>query len=168
MKELADRLAAINAPISEEDQIVTLLRSLPSSYSILVTALEARDAITLSYVQQALIREEQRLKGESKAGGSAATGQTLLGKQTEKAENLTRRRHVSCAEKLVISAEKVQEISRCRSPSTKPSLQSKGSYVDLECDTDERAFGTSAMPGDSKGWIVDSGASSHMAPIREI
>ena len=46
MKELADRLAAINAPISEEDQILTLLGSLPSSYSTLVTALEARDAIT--------------------------------------------------------------------------------------------------------------------------
>ena len=29
MKELTDRLAAINAPISEEDQVVTLLGSLP-------------------------------------------------------------------------------------------------------------------------------------------
>ena len=62
MKELTDRLAAINAPIAEEDQVVTLLGSLPPSYSALVTALEARDAVTLSYVQQSLIREEQRLK----------------------------------------------------------------------------------------------------------
>jgi len=88
MKELTDRLAAINAPISEEDQIVTLLGSLPSSCSTLVTALETRDAITFSYAQQALIREEQRLKGKSKAGGNAATGgstgRALLGKQTEK------------------------------------------------------------------------------------
>ena len=59
MKELTDRLAAINAPISEEDQIVTLLGSLPPT---LVTALEARDAVTLSYVQQSLIHKEQRLK----------------------------------------------------------------------------------------------------------
>ena len=42
MKELVDRLAAIGAPISEEDQVVTLLGSLPRSYSTLVTALEAR------------------------------------------------------------------------------------------------------------------------------
>ena len=62
MKELTDRLAAINAPIAEEDQVVTLLESLPPSYSALVTALEARDAVTLSYVRQSLIREEQRLK----------------------------------------------------------------------------------------------------------
>ena len=59
MKELTDRLAAINAPISEEDQIVTLLGSLPLT---LVTALEARDVVTLSYLQQSLIHKKQRLK----------------------------------------------------------------------------------------------------------
>ena len=32
MKDIADRLAAIGAPISEEDQVVTLLGSLPRSY----------------------------------------------------------------------------------------------------------------------------------------
>ena len=62
MIELTDRLAAINAPMAEEDQVVTLLGSLPPSYSPLVTAFEARDAITLSYVQQSLIHEEQSLK----------------------------------------------------------------------------------------------------------
>ena len=36
--------------------------SLPPSYSTLITALEARDAVTLGYVQQSLIRKEQRLK----------------------------------------------------------------------------------------------------------
>ena len=60
MKEITDRLAAISAPISEEDQVVTLLGSLPRSYSILVTALEARiEDASLSFVQQALIHEEQ-------------------------------------------------------------------------------------------------------------
>ena len=42
MKELADKLAAIGTPISEEDQVVTLLGSLPPNYATLVTALEAR------------------------------------------------------------------------------------------------------------------------------
>ena len=62
MKELIDRLAANNAPIAEENQVVTLLGSLPPSYSALITALKARDAVTLSYVQQSLIRKEQKLK----------------------------------------------------------------------------------------------------------
>ena len=64
MKELTDRLAAINAPIAEEDQVITLLGSLPPSYSTLVTALEARDAITLSYVQQSLIRRGTEVERE--------------------------------------------------------------------------------------------------------
>ena len=85
MKELTDRLAAINAPIAEEDQVVTLLGSLLPSYSTLVTALEARDVISLSYVQQSLIREEQRLKRDETLQTSmetmqGGTGQALIGK----------------------------------------------------------------------------------------
>ena len=72
-----DRLAAIKARIAEEDEVVTLLENLPSSYSTLVTALEARDTISLRYVQQSLIREEQRLYGDNKQNGSMdAEGRT--------------------------------------------------------------------------------------------
>lgn len=39
MKELTNKLASIGAPIAEEDQVVTLLGSLPQSYSTIVTAL---------------------------------------------------------------------------------------------------------------------------------
>ena len=63
MKEITDKLASIGAPISEEDQVVTLLGSLPQSYSTLVTALEARtdDDLKLAHVQQALIHEEMKI-----------------------------------------------------------------------------------------------------------
>ena len=75
MKEIADRLAAIGAPIAEEDQVVTLLGSLPRSFSTLVTALEARgDGLTLNFVQQALVQEEQKcvgIKGPSDHQSSA-------------------------------------------------------------------------------------------------
>ena len=71
---MTDRLAAIKALIAEEDEVVTLLGGLPSSYSTLVTALEARDIISLSYVQQSLIHEEQRLNGDSKLDWSMDAG----------------------------------------------------------------------------------------------
>ena len=63
MKGITDKLASIGAPISEEDQVVTLLGSLPRSYSTLVTALEAHadDDLQLAYVQQALIHEEMKI-----------------------------------------------------------------------------------------------------------
>ena len=50
---------AVGTPISEEDQMVTLLGSLPSNYATLVTALEARvDDLILEFVHQSLIHEE--------------------------------------------------------------------------------------------------------------
>lgn len=41
MKHLTDRLAAVGAPISKEDQVVTLSGSLLRNFASLVTALEA-------------------------------------------------------------------------------------------------------------------------------
>ena len=67
MKEITDKLASIGSPITEENQVVTLLGSLPHSYSTLVTALEAHaDNLKLSQVQQALIQEEIKLISRSK------------------------------------------------------------------------------------------------------
>ena len=51
MKEITDKLATIGAPISEQDQLVTVLGNLPHSYATLVTALEAQvDDVQLSHV----------------------------------------------------------------------------------------------------------------------
>ena len=74
MRELTDRLAAIGSPITEEDQVVSLLGSVPTSYAGLVTALEARvdDDLKLNFVQQALIHEEQKRQGQG--GGESTSG----------------------------------------------------------------------------------------------
>ncbi len=41
MKEVFCALAAIDSPLTEDDKVVYLLASLPDSFSVLVTALEA-------------------------------------------------------------------------------------------------------------------------------
>ena len=41
MTEVFNSLSIVGDPISEEDQVVYLLASIPESYSMLVTALEA-------------------------------------------------------------------------------------------------------------------------------
>ena len=78
MKDITDKLVAIGAPISEEDQVVTLLGSLPRSFATLVTAIEARmDGVSLDYVQQALIHEEMKqseLSGQLSEAESALAG----------------------------------------------------------------------------------------------
>ena len=78
VKDITDKLAAIGAPVSEEDQVLTLLGSLPRSFATLVTAIEARmDGVSLDYVQQALIHEEMKqseLSGQLSVAESALTG----------------------------------------------------------------------------------------------
>ena len=78
MKDITDKLAAIGAPVSEEDQVVTLLGSLPRRFATLVTAIETRmDGVSLDYVQQALVHEEMKqseLSGQFSGTESALAG----------------------------------------------------------------------------------------------
>ena len=72
MKEITDKLAALRSAVAEEEQVVALLISLPPSYEMLVTALEAKgEDLSLVYVQQALVNDEQKRqvsKGRAAAG----------------------------------------------------------------------------------------------------
>ena len=179
MKELTDRLAAINAPIAEEDQVVTLLGSLPPSYSTLVTALEARDAVSLSYVQQSLIREEQRLKGSNTLHATASldtvggTGQALIGKQEPQTSKGRRYKKVSylCGETGHFCKDcpknHHQKSSKSKHKAKSACMVSQGeSHSDIE--PDERVFGASSQSHNPNSWIVDSGASSHMTQRKEL
>ena len=65
MKEITDQLAALDSAVAEDEQVIALLISLPPSYDSLVTALTAKgEDLTLSFVQQSLIREEQKRESE--------------------------------------------------------------------------------------------------------
>jgi len=51
MLDIINKLAAIGTPVSEEDQVVTLLGSLPRSYATLVTPIETRmNGVGLEFV----------------------------------------------------------------------------------------------------------------------
>ena len=76
---LADKLASIGAPVSEEDKVVTLLGSLPASFVTVVTALEARsDGLTMDYVQESLIHYEQKQKSKETTPGTPTSQDTAL------------------------------------------------------------------------------------------
>ena len=155
MKELTDKLSSIGAPISEEDQVVTLLGSLPSSFSNVVTALEARvDDLTLDFVQQQLIHHERKLKAQDlkpESPGDAA----LMGAQKRKPPKCW-----SCHE--------VGHI-QCFCPKRKEKSQHRAEIIEDEIESSsdkEGAFRASGeVPNDK--WLIDSGASSHMTPKRE-
>lgn len=82
MKELTDQLSAIEAVIEEEDQVVTLLGSLTPSYATIVTALEKKiDNLTLKFVQQALINEEQKRVNANDNSGGTSGGAAAMSSQ---------------------------------------------------------------------------------------
>ena len=63
MKEISDKLAAINPSVSGKGKAVTLLGSLPKSYEGLVTVSETRvDELPLHFVIRCLINAEQEKK----------------------------------------------------------------------------------------------------------
>ena len=65
MKEAADQLSSVGAELAEEDHVAVLLGSLSNDYSGLVTAIGVKgEDISLDMVQQLLIHEEMKQKGE--------------------------------------------------------------------------------------------------------
>ena len=63
LTEIIDELAVIGSPVEEEDRVVHLLASLPESYGVLVSALEASSKVPkMDVVTERLLHEEQKQK----------------------------------------------------------------------------------------------------------
>ena len=176
MKDITDKLAAIGVPISEEDQVVALLGSLPRSFVTLVTAIEARmDGVSLDYVQQALIHEEMKqseLSGQLSEAESACYGCGNVGHIHRYCPNDSPTcfgcgdvGHIQryCPRKRKWHKAKIAESEKSRQGS---------SDVDGE---DVYAAAFTAFVGNLKSadkecypWLIDSGASSHMTKEKHV
>ena len=165
MKEITDKLASIGAKVAEEDEVVTLLGSLPSSYSGLVPALEARENVTLDYVQQSLIQEEMKRKSANADGAVHTEGDSALVGASRKEYHwkppicwkCNESGHIQCfcpREKDARhehGAKAVKEISSLG-----------GSTQDSNSDNDLGVFVAGSNMQQNGKWLIDSGASSHM------
>ena len=62
MTEIFDALSVIDDPVSEEDRVVHLLASLPESFNVLVTALEANpDVSKWEVITERLLHEKRKM-----------------------------------------------------------------------------------------------------------
>jgi hypothetical protein len=172
MKGLTEKLAAIESPISEEDQVVTLLGSLPDSYQNIVTALEARtDDLTLSYVQQTLLYEEKKRSGASIVVGNG--GSALAAKGRGKVQGKKKFKCYLCG---AIGHFKKDCPQNKKNPSSSPSPSHKAKIAaengvenvtsnELELNLFKAAVGKSDLSSD---WLIDRGSSCHMTRQKDL
>ena len=147
MKELTDQLQAISVEISEEDQVMTLLGSLPPSYRHLVTSLEASsNDLTLQSVRQALLNEEQRRGGDAETVPSTALTTTQEKKYKVQCHGCGGYGHIKrfCKKK-----SKTKAMNTAQTAGHEPGLAFCAHNPQLSKQLNSE-------------WIVDSGASRHM------
>ena len=168
MKGLTDKLAAIKAPITEEDQVVALLGSLPESFSTLVTALEARvDDLSLEFVQQSLRNEEQKRKEKKEVEHSQGNSDAALVVAKNRSSNSRPKQPPTC-----YNCQEKGHISRfC------PKRQHKANQAASSTSTfdpqNESAFLSSVSSQGNNNcsnveWIIDSGATRHMTSQKHV
>ena len=82
---MAEKLAVMQSPISKEDQVMTLLGSVPSSCDLLVAALGARvDKMEYSMVERSILDEETCRIGSGRVDPPGVV--TMYGKTVGPAE----------------------------------------------------------------------------------
>lgn len=165
MREITDKLAVMNSPIIEEDQVMTLLGSLPSSYDSLVATLGVLDDMKLSMVERSILDEEIRKEGSGRADSSGATA--MYGKSTASADRKKSgkggkpgswKAKVKC-----YSCKKLGHFQRdCMEK--KADRGSSDQQAHLSSDKEVAFVATADKVGakKSQNWIIDSGASRHM------
>ena len=138
--------------------MVTLLGSLPSSFSTVVTALEALadTDLTLDFVQQQLVHHERKLSSQE-TKPEALQDSAPVGAQ--------KRKPPKCW-----ACEEVGHIRRfCPKLKGKSGQHGANKVTEDEVKSDDDVEGASRVSDKipQEKWLVDSGASSHMTAHRE-
>ena len=89
LTEIFEELSIIGDPLDEENQVVHLLASLPGSYDMLVTALEASpDVPKLVVVTERLLHEERKRKEKEVAGDAEVKAMALKHRRAGKGQSV--------------------------------------------------------------------------------
>ena len=168
LTETFNELSIVGDTITDEDRVVHLLASLPDSYNVLVTALEAGAEVpSMEMVTERLLHEERKISGYV---------------ETEKAMNATKREirrgprcyecgeigHLKrdCPERKTKKSNGQRKSWKKRSSQKAHTAQGNGiNSSDSDCGLTVQHGLTAACVRDD--WIIDSGATSHMCNNRE-
>ena len=179
--EIFDELAIIGQPVEEEDRVVHILSSLPESFSMLVTALEASPEVpSIELVTERLLHEERKIKEKLDLEKSSTSSESshdalFVGRKSKPNGPLCfycgERGHIKrfCEEWKKDNEERNRNNDK-QPDSRKQSEVANFSYVEKNTDTrgsDSDDYECIALVSKVSArsrskWIVDSAASNHM------
>ena len=168
MTEVFDELATIGDPLDDEDRVIHLLASLPKSYDMLVTALEALPEVPeIEVVTERLLHEERKQKDtDSKVEVKAMTSIHRYNGKGPKCHHCGKYGHMKreCRE-LLRDSGRIQSQFKKEWPTKQKAYAVKEELRYSQKD-DEGMIGLVAeqvlATKNISNWIVDSGATCHM------
>ena len=168
MTEVFDELATIGDPLDDEDRVIHLLASLPKSYDMLVTALEALPEVPeIEVVTERLLHEERKQKDtDSRVEVEAMTSKHRYNGKGPKCHHCGKYGHMKreCRE-LLRDSGRIQSQFKKEWPTKQKAYAIKEELRYSQKD-DEDMIGLVAeqvlATKNISNWIVDSGATCHM------
>jgi transposase InsO family protein len=171
VRDLADQLDEIGAPVSDEDLAITLLCSLPERFDSLIVSLESRPSkeLTSDFVINRLLSEERRQSEitQSNVVAQAAHQVRVASKLTCSFCKRPNHTEATCYRKNGYPAghpRSGQASAQAASTSTQASNTTAMNYSAVSvCCLSNAASSSSTSTLD---WLIDSGASTHICAQR--
>ena len=160
MVEIFESLSVVGYPVEEEDRVVHILASLPESFQMLVTALEASPEVPrLEIVTERLLHEEKKLKEKSES--SKPPENALFVKSKAGGGPVC----FYCGKNGHIKRfceEYIKKNKEDQHKDKEPEVANFSHTVDSDDDVECIALVSEVKVKESSNWIVDSAASHHL------
>ena len=175
--EIFDELSVIGDKIENEDRVVYLLASLPESYEMLVTPLEANTEVPdMATVTERLLYEERKLKDRVGQGSSSTAGameEAMAVKHKRKGPRCYYCHRIGHVQRNCREREKKMTFEGGHNSKQRPAKQNDPHKVNsVEVSVDEvglvvqHARSAKMEKASGMNWIIDSGATCHICNDR--
>ena len=164
MTEIFDNLSVIGDPIEEEDRVVHLLASLPESFGMLVTALEANtDVPKMDIVTERLLHEERKRNSRDDSEPSSERAMTSHSRRKlVKCHHCGKLGHIKRNCRLLFSEELKSKSHHHGKERANKATTSDVYSSDVDTDSDALVVCHALAVSNTNNWIVDSGATCDM------